>query len=127
MVRVPERFEQTVGARQVRRQAETEARALADAKRARARPTKRRAKVRAAPVTRHQSTGSVKVISNGGKQVNLVALGKGPQKDTLVVHYPAERAVLAVDCVWVDRLPYAPDRFGLRFPPMWVQYYPEIQ
>jgi glyoxylase-like metal-dependent hydrolase (beta-lactamase superfamily II) len=64
-------------------------------------------------------------INLGGKQVNLVALGKGPQKDTLVVHYPAERAVLAVDCVWVDRLPYAPDRFGLRFPPMWVQYYPE--
>ncbi len=63
-------------------------------------------------------------INLGGKQVNLISLGKGPGEDTLVVHYPAERTLLAVDCVWIDRLPYAPGP-GLRFPPMWVKYYPE--
>jgi glyoxylase-like metal-dependent hydrolase (beta-lactamase superfamily II) len=63
-------------------------------------------------------------IKLGGKQVNLISLGKGPGEDSLVVHYPAERAVLAVDTVWVDRLPYAPGP-GLRFPPTWAEYYPE--
>ncbi len=62
-------------------------------------------------------------INLGGKQVNLISLGKGPGEDTLVVHYPAERAVLAVDTVWVDRLPYSPGPV-LVFPPVWAHYYP---
>lgn len=62
-------------------------------------------------------------IELGGKSVNLVYLGKGHSDNLIAVHYPAERAVLAVDAVWIDRvsfldLPYVhffPDAFdGLR-------------
>jgi glyoxylase-like metal-dependent hydrolase (beta-lactamase superfamily II) len=63
-------------------------------------------------------------INLGGKTVNLVALGTGHGKDTLVVHYPDERAVLAVDTVWVDRLPYAPGP-GMVSYPVYINYYPE--
>ena len=63
-------------------------------------------------------------IKLGGKQVNLIALGTGHGKDTLVVHYPEERAVLAVDTVWVDRLPYSPGP-GLVSYPVYINYYPE--
>ena len=78
VVRVPERFESTVSRRQVRRAAEVEARAKAQAKAA-TRKSKRRARMpwnrsQNAPVTQHRSTGSVKVVSNGGRQVNLGSL-----------------------------------------------------
>ena len=63
-------------------------------------------------------------IKLGGKTVNLLSLGTGHGKDTLVVHYPEERAVLAVDTVWVDRLPYAPGP-GLVSYPVYINYYPE--
>jgi glyoxylase-like metal-dependent hydrolase (beta-lactamase superfamily II) len=63
-------------------------------------------------------------IKLGGRTVNLVALGTGHGKDTLIVHYPEERAVLAVDTVWVDRLPYAPGP-GLVSYPVYINYYPE--
>lgn len=61
----------------------------------------------------------------GGKRVNLIALGRGHGDDALVVHYPEERAVLAVDTVWVNRLPYAPGP-GLVFKPVYINYYPEL-
>lgn len=64
-------------------------------------------------------------IKLGGKQVNLLSLGKGHGDDSLVVHFPEERAVLAVDTVWVDRLPYAPGP-GLVFKPVYINYYPEL-
>ena len=77
------------------------------------------------PVLPHLTFKDRMTIELGGKQVNLIALGKGPGEDALVVHYPEERAVLTVDSVWVDRLPPAMTPGGLRFPPVWVQYYPE--
>ena len=76
------------------------------------------------PVLPHVTFKDRMTINLGGKQVNLISLGKGPGEETLIVHYPAERAVLTVDTVWVDRLPYAPNSSGLVFPPMWAQYYP---
>ncbi len=63
-------------------------------------------------------------IKLGGKTVNLISLGTGHGKDTLVVHYPDERAVLAVDTVWVDRLPYSPGP-GLVSYPVYINYFPE--
>jgi glyoxylase-like metal-dependent hydrolase (beta-lactamase superfamily II) len=75
------------------------------------------------PVLPHVTFKNRMTIKLGGKQVNLISLGQGPGEDTLVVHYPEERAVLAVDTVWVDRLPYSPGP-GLVFPPVWAHYYP---
>jgi glyoxylase-like metal-dependent hydrolase (beta-lactamase superfamily II) len=63
-------------------------------------------------------------IKLGGKQVNLIAMGPGHGRDSLFVHYPEERAVLAVDTIWVDRLPYSPGP-GLVFQPVYMNYYPE--
>jgi glyoxylase-like metal-dependent hydrolase (beta-lactamase superfamily II) len=62
-------------------------------------------------------------IELGGKTVDLIYLGKGHSDNLIAVHYPQERAVLAVDALWIDRvsfldLPYThyfPDLFeGLR-------------
>jgi glyoxylase-like metal-dependent hydrolase (beta-lactamase superfamily II) len=64
-------------------------------------------------------------IELGGKTVELISLGKGHGEDALIVHFPEERAVLAVDTVWVDRLPYAPGP-GLVFKPVYINYYPEL-
>ena len=63
-------------------------------------------------------------IKLGGKRVNLLAMGLGHGEDSLFVHYPDERAVLAVDTIWVDRLPYSPGP-GLVFQPVYMNYYPE--
>ena len=59
-------------------------------------------------------------IELGGKTVNLIYLGKGHSDNLIAVHYPEERALLAVDLLWIDRvsfldLPfkhYFPDLFG---------------
>ncbi len=64
-------------------------------------------------------------IELGGKTVHVISLGRGHGDDALIVHYPEERAVLAVDTVWVDRLPYAPGP-GLVFKPVYINYYPEL-
>ncbi len=62
-------------------------------------------------------------IELGGKTVELIYLGKGHSDNLLAVHYLNERAVLAIDLLWIDRvsfldLPYThyfPDLFaGLR-------------
>jgi len=63
-------------------------------------------------------------IKLGGKQVNLIAMGPGHGMDSVFVHYPEERAVLAIDTIWVDRLPYSPGP-GLVFQPVYINYYPE--
>ena len=76
VVRVPERFEQTVSVRQARREAEAKAHAQAAAKKAKAKFRARMpwARARSVPVAQHRNTGSVKVISNGGRPVNLGSL-----------------------------------------------------
>lgn len=45
-------------------------------------------------------------ISLGGKKVNLIYIGKSHTDNLIVVHYPDERAVLAVDSLWIDRVAY---------------------
>ncbi len=45
-------------------------------------------------------------IALGGKQVELIYLGKNHSDNSVVMHFPAERAVFAVDFVAVNRLPY---------------------
>lgn len=45
-------------------------------------------------------------IALGGKRVNLIYLGKGHSDNLIAVHYPEERAVLAVDLLWIDRVAY---------------------
>ena len=45
-------------------------------------------------------------IELGGKTVNLVYLGESHSNNLIVMHFPAERAVFAVDFVSVNRMPY---------------------
>ncbi len=45
-------------------------------------------------------------IELGGKTVDLVYVGRGHSDNTLVMHFPAERAVFAVDFISVKRMPY---------------------
>ena len=45
-------------------------------------------------------------LALGGKRVELIYLGKNHSDDSIVMHFPAERTVFAVDFVAVDRLPY---------------------
>jgi glyoxylase-like metal-dependent hydrolase (beta-lactamase superfamily II) len=42
----------------------------------------------------------------GGRQINLVYVGRGHSDNSIVIHFPAERAVFAVDFVSVKRLPF---------------------
>lgn len=42
----------------------------------------------------------------GGKQINLVYLGPSHSNNLIMMHFPEERAVFAVDFVTVNRLPY---------------------
>jgi glyoxylase-like metal-dependent hydrolase (beta-lactamase superfamily II) len=55
-------------------------------------------------------------IDLGGKKVNLVYLGKGHSDNLIAVHYPEERAVLAVDAVWIDRVSFLDLPFKHFFP-----------
>lgn len=55
-------------------------------------------------------------IELGNKQVNLVYLGKGHSDNLIAVHYPDERAVLAVDAVWIDRVSFLDLPFKHYFP-----------
>ena len=45
-------------------------------------------------------------IRLGGKQVNLIYIGNSHTDNLIAVHYPDERAVLAVDSLWIDRVAY---------------------
>jgi glyoxylase-like metal-dependent hydrolase (beta-lactamase superfamily II) len=45
-------------------------------------------------------------VELGGKTVELLHLGRNHSDNTVVMHFPAERAVFAVDIVAVKRLPY---------------------
>lgn len=47
-----------------------------------------------------------KTLKLGGKQVELIYLGPGHSDNLIVMHFPAERTVFAVDIVTVKRLPY---------------------
>ena len=58
-------------------------------------------------------------ISLGGKTVELIYPGKGRDDNTIVVHYPAERTVLAVDSLWINRVAYR-SIGGPNYFPEWV-------
>ncbi len=58
-------------------------------------------------------------ISLGGKKVELIYPGKGRDDNTIVVHYPAERTVLAVDSLWINRVAYR-SIGGPNYFPEWV-------
>ncbi len=45
-------------------------------------------------------------IELGGKQVELIYVGKSHSDNTIVMRFPAERVLFAVDIVTVNRLPY---------------------
>ena len=55
-------------------------------------------------------------VKLGDKQVNLVYLGKGHSDNMIAVHFPEERAVLAVDAVWIDRVSFLDLPFKHFFP-----------
>lgn len=42
----------------------------------------------------------------GGKEINLIYVGRGHSDNSIVLHFPAERTVFAVDFVSVKRLPF---------------------
>lgn len=58
-------------------------------------------------------------ITLGGKQVHLIYPGKGRDNNTIVVHYPEERTVLAVDSLWINRVAYR-SIGGPNYFPEWV-------
>ena len=45
-------------------------------------------------------------VELGGERVELIYLGKNHSDSSIVMHFPAQRTVFAVDFVAVDRLPY---------------------
>lgn len=47
-----------------------------------------------------------KTLTLGGKRVELIYLGPSHSDNLIVMHFPAERTVFAVDIVAVKRLPY---------------------
>ena len=55
-------------------------------------------------------------VKLGDKQVNLVYLGKGHSDNMIAVHFPEERAVLAVDAVWINRVSFLDLPFKHYFP-----------
>jgi glyoxylase-like metal-dependent hydrolase (beta-lactamase superfamily II) len=59
-------------------------------------------------------------IKLAGKQVDLIYIGKSHTDNLIVVHYPQERAVLAVDSLWIDRVAYG-DLSGENYFPDWVE------
>ena len=58
-------------------------------------------------------------IELGGKRVELVYLGKSHSDNSIVMHFPDERTVFAVDFVSVDRLPY--QTLGDAYFPEWIE------
>ena len=45
-------------------------------------------------------------IELGGRQVELIYVGRGHSDNSIVIHFPAERAVFAVDFIAINSLPY---------------------
>lgn len=58
-------------------------------------------------------------ITLGGKTVELIHLGPNHSDNSVVMHFPAERAVFAVDFVSIDRLPY--QTLGDAYFPDWIE------
>jgi glyoxylase-like metal-dependent hydrolase (beta-lactamase superfamily II) len=58
-------------------------------------------------------------IDLGGKKVNLVYVGRSHSDNMIVVHFPEERTIFAVDFISVKRLPYMnlPDAYI----PDWIE------
>ena len=58
-------------------------------------------------------------IEMGGKKVNLLFLGRSHSDNMIVMHFPAERTVFAVDFISIKRLPYMnlPDSYL----PDWIE------
>jgi len=59
-------------------------------------------------------------IKLGGKQVDLIYAGKSHTDNLIFVHYPQERAILAVDSMWIDRVAYG-DLGTNSFFPDWIE------
>ena len=57
-------------------------------------------------------------IELGGKTVNLLYVGRNHSDNSIVMHFPAERAIFAVDFISVDRLPY--QTLGDAYVPEWI-------
>jgi glyoxylase-like metal-dependent hydrolase (beta-lactamase superfamily II) len=58
-------------------------------------------------------------LSLGGKQVEIIYPGKGRDDNTIVVHYPEERVLLAVDSLWINRVAYR-SIGGPNYFPEWI-------
>lgn len=59
-------------------------------------------------------------IKLAGKQVNLVYIGKSHTDNLIVIHFPEERAVLAVDSLWINRVAYGDLGHNSYFPD-WIE------
>ncbi len=57
-------------------------------------------------------------IELGGKTVNLLYVGRNHSDNSIVMHFPAERAIFAVDFISIDRLPY--QTLGDAYVPEWI-------
>ena len=57
-------------------------------------------------------------IELGGKTVNLLYVGRNHSDNSIVMHFPAERAIFAVDFIYIDRLPY--QTLGDAYVPEWI-------
>jgi glyoxylase-like metal-dependent hydrolase (beta-lactamase superfamily II) len=66
-------------------------------------------------------------IKLGGRQVNLIYLGKTHTDNMIVVHYPAERALLTVDIIMIDRVAYRDLSAGPFYFPGWIDGLTEIE
>jgi len=42
----------------------------------------------------------------GGRTINLIHVGRGHSDNSIVLHFPRERTVIAVDFVYVKRIPF---------------------
>ncbi len=58
-------------------------------------------------------------INLGGERVELIFPGKGRDDNTIVVYFPAERTLLAVDSLWIDRVAYR-SIGGPNYFPEWI-------
>lgn len=58
-------------------------------------------------------------IELGGKTVELIYVGRSHSDNTIVLHFPAERALFTVDIITVKRLPY--QNFPDSYFPDWIE------
>lgn len=64
-------------------------------------------------------------VSLGGKQVELIYVGRGHSDNLIVMNFPAERTLFAVDIVSVNRLPYK--NLSDSYHPGWTQSLKQIE